>query len=556
MSSTSTHRIYPPLDWFDPSDTVFDIPCLDIRGLTRAWQAMTPDQETIDTFHRLRVSDGSQYAEIGQRWPGNFLECDLRYPPFPDFGIGPLFQAQVMEEKWDIFYCDDGYLYFCRSWTGQLIFRAALETFDNFYSVFGIEVNPEKEYPPDQARMCVDFLIKSHVFGLEAPVYVPEWVVKQSQLIVVIPGEVSNLVDPVKIAQYVFHEYGNRAGFATFQDPSTIQTYYERITMLDGSAFLGSHNLKERIVTTEQTVDCPVLGCQHWVPRQTSHFLRDAKFQCPKHGIFISPSTFEYLKWSDNILWIDSEALSQLNQILTVKHENRLARSNSEDALTWNVFRHLEKTGMLSEILSRIANQDLHNLELFFWTYDSAAQATWKDLETYSQIFGEKPKHGTEPDLIVRTDELLAFIEVKFGSSHNTTPSNENVKAGYVSAAHGWYNKVFSAEFETIAIRERRYELLRQWLIGSRMADRAERQFLLLTVDLESQLAQAKEPFSSLIVQSEQRRFACISWESIYQFVTRFGPPDFDTQILLAYLENKTLSYDKNGCLRKAFDLG
>lgn len=555
MTAKEDLDIYPPIKWLDSAETIFDIPCLDVRGLTRTWKAMTKDSKIIDTFNRLRESDGSQFSIIGHRWPGIFLECDMRYPSFPDFRVGPLYQAKVMEEKWDIFYCSDGYLYFCRSWTGQPIFRAALERFDGFYSIYGIEINPDKEFPPDQARICVDYLIKSHIFGLETPVYVPEWVIKQSQVVSVLPDSVSNLVDPVQIAQYVFHEYGNRAGFAAFQDPSALRTYYERVTMLDGFAFLGSHNLKGHILTTEQTVECPVLGCENHVLRQTSHFLRDVRFQCPKHRIYISPSTFEYPNWTDNVLWTNSEDLILLDQVLKVKRENRLARSNSEDALTWNVFRYLEKTGMCTEILSRISGQEIHNPQVFYWTLDSETQTTWKDLITYREVFGEKPKYGTEPDLIVLTDKLLAFIEIKFGSSHTTSPSNENVKTSYVSAAHGWYSKVFSAEFETVAVRERRYELLRQWLIGSRMADRADRNFLLLTVDLLPQVDQAMQPFSNLIIQNDQRKFGCISWESIYHFVTLFGPPNFDTQILLAYLENKTLSYDKNGNLRKAFEL-
>ena len=39
---------------------------------------------------------------------------------------GPLFVARQMEDKWDI-YLYDGHLYFARSWTGELVFRAVIE---------------------------------------------------------------------------------------------------------------------------------------------------------------------------------------------------------------------------------------------------------------------------------------------------------------------------------------------------------------------------------------------------------------------------------------------
>jgi hypothetical protein len=41
------------------------------------------------------------------------------------------------------------------------------------------------------------------------------------------------------------------------------------------------------------------------------------------------------------------------------KHETRLENENSEDALTWNVFRSLQRTGRLHEIARLITGQVL-----------------------------------------------------------------------------------------------------------------------------------------------------------------------------------------------------
>ena len=62
-------------------------------------------------------------------------------------------------------------------------------------------------------------------------------------------------------------------------------------------------------------------------------------FKCPKHNIYISPTTFEYQSELDNLLWKDEADLDLLDRTKGVKRESRIARDRSEDAVTWNVFR-------------------------------------------------------------------------------------------------------------------------------------------------------------------------------------------------------------------------
>jgi len=57
---------------------------------------------------------------------------------------------------------------------------------------------------------------------------------------------------------------------------------------------LGMEQLKESIELTETTVECPVKGCGEKIERQREVFKREKRFKCPKHNIYISPSTFEY----------------------------------------------------------------------------------------------------------------------------------------------------------------------------------------------------------------------------------------------------------------------
>ncbi|WP_233488480.1 hypothetical protein [Petrotoga sp. 9PW.55.5.1] len=77
--------------------------------------------------------------------------------------------------------------------------------------------------------------------------------------------------------------------------------------------------MKERIEITKSTVDCPVKGCSEKVERQREFFRREESFKCPKHIIYISPSTFEYQSELDNLLWKDKADLDLLERIKKVK---------------------------------------------------------------------------------------------------------------------------------------------------------------------------------------------------------------------------------------------
>src|SRR5665647_908786 len=118
----------------------------------------------------------------------------------------------------------------------------------------------------------------------------------------------------------------------------------------------GLSDLKNAITVNEATVECPVKGCNHFVPRQRKIFKRLEEFKCPEHGIFVSPSTFEYQNKVENLLWKDATDQDLLfNGVFSVKRETeRIARDNSEDAVTWNVFRYLEKQKLLCGFLSSL----------------------------------------------------------------------------------------------------------------------------------------------------------------------------------------------------------
>ncbi len=175
----------------------------------------------------------------------------------------------------------------------------------------------------------------------------------------------------------------------------------------------GLKDLKKAIVIEDNSVECPVIDCTVKVDRQRKSFKREQRYQCPKHNIFVSPTTFEYEKEQDNLLWFDSTDNLLYDEIKKVKRESRISRDNSEDALTWNVMRFLDRQGLLIDFLSQLLNKKIKEAELILWSYSPKENSDWSLLNKARIEFGETVARGSEPDIIIRTDKVLYFLEAK-----------------------------------------------------------------------------------------------------------------------------------------------
>lgn len=223
-------------------------------------------------------------------------------------------------------------------------------------------------------------------------------------------------------------------------------------------------------------------GCTVSVARQRRPFKREAIFQCPEHKIFISPSTFEYPSVSDNLLWNDQSDQDLFKRIKSVKREGRFARNNSEDALTWNLFRYLEKSAVLQEWLSHISNKDQRETELIYWSYSQKGQGAWLELNKARKEFGENLQRSSEPDLIAVTDTAVFFIEAKLTAKNETKPSNPTEFKKYLTGGNQWFKEAFISDYEMVSIKQKRYELLRFWLLGSWLAKELGKDFYLINL--------------------------------------------------------------------------
>jgi len=317
----------------------------------------------------------------------------------------------------------------------------------------------------------------------------------------------------------------------------------------------GLKELKNTIKITNTSVECPIRNCTETVPRQRRNFKRLEKFKCPKHNIYVSPSTFEYKNELDNVLWKDEIDLDLLKRIGKVKRESRIARDNSEDAATWNVFRFLEKEKLLSGFLSGLIKNTVENPEVIYWSYSQSEQDTYPLLREAKEEFETMPQSGSEPDIIVKSDNAFFFIEPKLTTNNNTVLQTKNplVRGKYETGGNRWYSQVVGSDFETVAVIEKRYELLRFWLIGSWIAQDLGLNFYLVNLVRSEKEKDVERTFKKRIKENPIRIFLRVTWEDVHQFILDSKSRTIERDRMVEYFENKTIGYDKNGRLQKAF---
>ncbi len=116
---------------------------------------------------------------------------------------GPLFKAEEMEDKWDIYQFDD-YLYFVRSWTDDLVLRASLRFNGSQAVIFKVLANLERVKGEGLfALQTADFLIKRLLYRYQAPHPLPANLKNKS---------------PEELALFSFSFFGRGGLYGTFED--------------------------------------------------------------------------------------------------------------------------------------------------------------------------------------------------------------------------------------------------------------------------------------------------------------------------------------------------
>ena len=336
---------------------------------------------------------------------------------------------------------------------------------------------------------------------------------------------------------------------------------------------LGTDELKENIQPEADRVECPVRGCRKKVtkmkkgdPKSLDSYLKRRKtneatqkfagFFCAEHRIFVTPSTFIYEDLKDNLLWYEGKDKEVLDKILKEKRvKAQLYHDNSEDAVSWNVFRFLERNNLIEDFLSSITGTPIKSSEVIYWSYSQKEDNSWSELNKARKEFGEEIKRGSEPDIIIKTDKALFFIEAKltaanridFDRSHTAKDKEERI------ARYSRGDRFLKLPFGDI-LDDGFYELGRFWVIGCSIAERLNLDFYLINLVLSEREEEIEDFFKKHIEENERRKFMRVTWERIYEYIYRRASGE-EKDIMIRFFKNKTLGYNGKGELQPAFSV-
>lgn len=189
----------------------------------------------------------------------------------------------------------------------------------------------------------------------------------------------------------------------------------------------------------------------------------------------------------------------------------KFSSSNSEDHVTWTIFRHLVETGGMGETARQLGMADAaQGPAVFLWgvpiTPENSAR---RELIAELERLGERPERRSEPDVILDFNASgLVFIEVKLRSSNDTADADQ---------AH-WNRYVEGSDAFTDGKKAREtglYELTRNWrilydLAGSRPATLVNLGPSDLSVGRNGERIAS---FESALATNRTRRFMKISWD-------------------------------------------
>jgi len=188
--------------WYDLGESnPFNTRILDIRPYTQQMISTTQDPRIAELFLINRKGIGQQYIEFEFK---NGVSTDVHLTYSHDGkkieGVG--YKASTMEDKWDIYAWND-IIYFVRSWTGDVGYKAFITYNDKSFTVYKIEFEAvgEVENQLSIATNNVHFLISTLAFKAVQPHKIPD-----------------HLVTNEEIAAYSFSIFGRNCWYATYDD--------------------------------------------------------------------------------------------------------------------------------------------------------------------------------------------------------------------------------------------------------------------------------------------------------------------------------------------------
>lgn len=85
-----------------------------------------------------------------------------------------------------------------------------------------------------------------------------------------------------------------------------------------------------------------------------------------------------------------------------------------------------------------------------YWSFEASTGDTWMPLAEVWAAIGGIESRGSEPDLVITTDDAHAWVEAKRKSSSGTTPSAGKGARQRYTRRIGWYVSVVRAPSRTV----------------------------------------------------------------------------------------------------------
>lgn len=206
-----------------------------------------------------------------------------------------------------------------------------------------------------------------------------------------------------------------------------------------------------------------------------------------------------------------AEALNERNR---PSKRNAFCSASSEDAVTWTVFRGLDVTGRLARVAQTITREhtESRDVDLLLWGVPVAGPtgaAIRNKLIAVSDELGEASESRSEPDVILVTETHVVFIEAKTGS-RNDVNGRSNGWATYLKD-----EALFRVEAKRVQ-EAGFYELVRNWVIGNKLADKLGRDYLLVNLG-PAGLALDVKRLAPLLGTTAHRTFSHLRWTQLLE---------------------------------------
>jgi hypothetical protein len=204
----------------------------------------------------------------------------------------------------------------------------------------------------------------------------------------------------------------------------------------------------------------------------------------------------------------------------------RFGSERSEDAVTWNVFRSLQRAGLLSELVERLVGITCSSPLLYLWGTEVMANETrpWQALAEVRSIVEPGYTIPTEPGIGLHVPgwgDIL--IEAKFGSDAPRRKNDEALRefaSLYSLAAPSLLDRQKIVAAGYLRVPE---QVLRNLAYAYNLARRSGKCGHVAALVRDGKAGDLEERVVECIVDgtSSRVRFSCFTWESIYRSLDR-----------------------------------